>query len=162
MSGFGSTILAQVIIPSPGIVNDYILLFFGLLTTVEIGLSLLSLIISTMVLISILNFDCHLAMKKENSFETFWANRCASEYVYFVCSNINDRWMQAYTYFNWSIYTFLLDLVFVALVQFQVVIYTTYFVAAVVFLTVCVILCWILPRWSSSVAYTTERRRDSL
>ena len=145
LSAFGSTIIAQVIIPPPGTVDPTIMLMFGLLTSLEIGLSLLSLVMMTMILIGILNFDCRLAIKKEHSFEAFWANRC------------REDWILAYNFYVWSIYTFLTDLVFVALVQFQVVFATTYFVTAIVAITFSIMIFWIHPRWSSSVHFQVER-----
>eukprot|EP00455_Lapot_gusevi_P011981 TRINITY_DN15618_c0_g1_i2.p1 TRINITY_DN15618_c0_g1~~TRINITY_DN15618_c0_g1_i2.p1 ORF type:complete len:249 (-),score=43.51 TRINITY_DN15618_c0_g1_i2:25-771(-) len=143
MAGFAATFLAQVSIPQDESVDTVVLSFFGTSTAIAIAANLMSLLLTSLILMAILNFDCVKSVKVEEvSFQDFWKSRCEQD------------WKRAYKIFLWGLIFFIFDIAFCAWVQFRVVWETGLIASIVSAILLLFIFLWVKPRWGSATNQT--------
>lgn len=134
MGGFGSTFLSQLPIPTDFLVSEYVILLFGGLSALFVSMTFISLIICTMLLVAIHNFNCNV-QDNADDFPEFWRKRCESD------------WLLAFQIFVLSIPIFFANVMLVGSIQFRVTFSAKIAVIVVTGSFLVFILFRTIPKW---------------
>ena len=140
IGGFAMVVLVETSIEEEA--DSTLLFLFGLFTGLVVCLMFLSLIISALMLVTILNFDAAQSVIDQTlSFSLFWATRCESDFQF------------AFTCFKSAIPCFMVSLCTLSWIKFKSTPAVSITVSIISFILLLVWFCRALPQWGSGDGY---------